>query len=135
MEPTLLSETSLPLVNMILDAIVEALRNDEEYGGYDINFDCALMNLYRWRVGVRVAHRSRNGYGLGSRFGHSVYRQPHLAFKLRETRRWGETKRCRGRADIERMHHGDCILMRDDCNDNWEHCVFGKENDSNNSSS
>ena len=28
------------------NAIVEALRNDEEYGGYDINFDCALMNLY-----------------------------------------------------------------------------------------
>jgi len=133
MEPTLLSETSLPSVFMIRNAIVEALRNDEEYGGYDINFDCALMNLYPDGASACAWHTDPE---MGT-----VWDRDSVIVSIGETRRFAFRKLAGGEkqrgAEEEqiwvRMHHGDCILMRDDCNDNWEHCVFGKENDSNNS--
>jgi len=134
MEPTLLNETSLPLVSSIRNAIVEALRNDEEYAGYDINFDCALINLYPDGSSACAWHTDPE---MGT-----VWDRDSVIVSIGETRRFafrklaagGEKKQNGGEEEQiwVRVHHGDCILMRDDCNDNWEHCVFGKENDSNN---
>ena len=134
MEPTLLNETSLPLVNSIRNAIVEALRNDEEYAGYDINFDCALMNLYPDGSSACAWHTDPE---MGT-----VWDRDSVIVSIGETRRFafrklapGGEKKQKGGEEEQiwvRVHHGDCILMRNDCNDNWEHCVFGKENDSNN---
>ena len=134
MEPTLLNEASLPLVTTIRNAIVEALRNDEDYAGCDIDFNCALMNLYPDGSSACAWHTDPE---MGT-----VWDRDSVIVSIGETRRFAFRKLAGGGDKTQndgeeeqiwvRVHHGDCILMRDDCNDNWEHCVFGKENDSNN---
>jgi alkylated DNA repair dioxygenase AlkB len=134
MEPTLLNEASLPLVTTIRTAIVEALKNDEDYAGCDIDFDCALMNLYPDGSSACAWHTDPE---MGT-----VWDRDSVIVSIGETRRFAFRKLAGGGDKTQndgeeeqvwvRVHHGDCILMRDDCNDNWEHCVFGKENDSNN---
>ena len=134
MEPTLLNEASLPLVTTIRNAIVEALKNDEDYAGCDIDFDCALMNLYPDGSSACAWHTDPE---MGT-----VWDRDSVIVSIGETRRFAFRKLAGGGDKTQnggeeeqvwvRVHHGDCILMRDDCNDNWEHCVFGKENDSNN---
>ena len=134
MEPTLLNEATLPLVTTIRNAIVEALKNDEDYAGCDIDFDCALMNLYPDGSSACAWHTDPE---MGT-----VWDRDSVIVSIGETRRFAFRKLAGGGDKTQndgeeeqvwvRVHHGDCILMRDDCNDNWEHCVFGKENDSNN---
>ena len=134
MEPTLLNEASLPLVTTIRNAIVEALRNDEDYAGCDIDFNCALMNLYPDGSSACAWHTDPE---MGT-----VWDRDSVIVSIGETRRFAFRKLAGGGDKTQndgeeeqvwvRVHHGDCILMRDDCNENWEHCVFGKENDSNN---
>ena len=82
------------------NAIVEALRNDEEYGGYDINFDCALMNLYPDGASACAWHTDPEMGTVWDRDSVIVSIGEAASIRVQETRRWGETKRCRGRADM-----------------------------------
>jgi alkylated DNA repair dioxygenase AlkB len=116
---------SLPLVKSIRDALVNAIAECDtiEKGAY---FDCALLNLYPDGASACAWHCDPE---MGS-----VWARESIIVSIGETRRFAFREM--NVKDAEqiwvRVHHGDCIWMENDCNDAWEHCVFGQENETNN---